>query len=171
MTFSFFTTCFLFLCIYLVFSSKHSINVTYTHSLHHVSIHNPEIDNRSWKKNMWKTFLSKCKVEWSRIIQWHNSMLTQKCFFFSSHFLNFLPCFKSLQSILYLTLFHPPFPPSSPLCVSPVYEGKFIGLPGAVSWRWPPLLKPQQGFTLHMEHKCHSARLLVAPSITTPSTW
>lgn len=33
-------------------------------------------------------------------------------------------------------------PPSSPrpLPVS-VYEGKFIGLPGAVSWRWPPLLK------------------------------
>ncbi|XP_033960302.1 E3 ubiquitin-protein ligase RNF220a isoform X2 [Pseudochaenichthys georgianus] len=36
---------------------------------------------------------------------------------------------------------------------SPVYEGKFIGLPGAVSWRWPPLLKPQQGCPLHMEQK------------------
>ncbi|XP_044074480.1 E3 ubiquitin-protein ligase RNF220a isoform X4 [Siniperca chuatsi] len=41
---------------------------------------------------------------------------------------------------------------------SPVYEGKFIGLPGAVSWRWPPLFKPQQGFTLHMEQRQHSKK-------------
>ena len=48
--------------------------------------------------------------------------------------------------------------------VSPVYEGKFIGLPGAVSWRWPPLLKPQQGFTLHMEQKEHSGHTGLFPS-------
>ncbi|XP_027139588.1 E3 ubiquitin-protein ligase RNF220a isoform X3 [Larimichthys crocea] len=47
---------------------------------------------------------------------------------------------------------------------SPVYEGKFIGLPGAVSWRWPPLLKPQQGFTLHMEQKQHSGHTGLFPS-------
>ncbi|XP_077954790.1 E3 ubiquitin-protein ligase RNF220a isoform X8 [Gasterosteus aculeatus] len=47
---------------------------------------------------------------------------------------------------------------------SPVYEGKFIGLPGAVSWRWPPLLKPQQGFALHMEQKRHSGHTGLFPS-------
>lgn len=59
-----------------------------------------------------------------------------------------------------------PLPPSSPrpLPVSPVYEGKFIGLPGAVSWRWPPLLKPQQGFTLHMEKRQHSGHTGLFPS-------
>lgn len=50
-----------------------------------------------------------------------------------------------------------------PLPVSPVYEGKFIGLPGAVSWRWPPLLKPQQGFALHMEQKEHSGHTGLFP--------
>lgn len=60
--------------------------------------------------------------------------------------------------------------PSLP--VSPVYEGKFIGLPGAVSWRWPPLLKPQQGFTLHMEQKRHSGHtgLFPSPHITHDDT-
>ncbi|XP_068593974.1 E3 ubiquitin-protein ligase RNF220a isoform X2 [Cebidichthys violaceus] len=47
---------------------------------------------------------------------------------------------------------------------SPVYEGKFIGLPGAVSWRWPPPLKPQQGFVLHMEQKRHSGHTGLFPS-------
>lgn len=28
----------------------------------------------------------------------------------------------------------------------PVYDGKFMALQGAVSLRWPLLLKPQQGF-------------------------
>lgn len=73
-----------------------------------------------------------------------------------------------------LTSFHPspsplclytPLPPSSPPPpVSPVYEGKFIGLPGAVSWRWPPPLKPQQGFVLHMEQKRHSGHTGLFPS-------
>ncbi|XP_034411220.1 E3 ubiquitin-protein ligase RNF220a isoform X1 [Cyclopterus lumpus] len=47
---------------------------------------------------------------------------------------------------------------------SPVYEGTFIGLPGAVSWRWPPPLKPQQGFALHMEQKRHSGHTGLFPS-------
>lgn len=59
-------------------------------------------------------------------------------------------------------------PSTSFLCpslpVSPVYEGKFIGLPGAVSWRWPLLLEPQQGFTLHMEQKQHSGHTGLFPS-------
>lgn len=74
------------------------------------------------------------------------------------------PHASSLASFV-LTSFQPSLPPSPsvftrlcllPLPVAPVYEGKFIGLPGAVSWRWPPQLKPQQGFTLHMEQKQHS---------------
>lgn len=51
-----------------------------------------------------------------------------------------------------------------PLPVSLVYEGKFIGLPGAVSWRWPPLLKPQQGFTLRTEQKQQSGHTALFPS-------
>lgn len=31
-----------------------------------------------------------------------------------------------------------------------------MGLPGAVSWRWPPPLKPQQGFALRAEQKRRS---------------
>lgn len=53
-------------------------------------------------------------------------------------------------------LFALPPPSSALLSQSPLfYEGKFIGLPGAVSRRWPVLLKPQQGFTLHMEKHQH----------------
>lgn len=51
-----------------------------------------------------------------------------------------------------------------PLPVSPVYEGKFIGLPGAVSWRWPPQLQPQQGFTLHMEQRRRRGLTALLPS-------
>lgn len=59
--------------------------------------------------------------------------------------------------------------PSLP--VSPVYEGKFIGLPGAVSWRWPPLLKPQQGCPLHMEQKQPGLTgLFPSPHITRDGT-
>lgn len=36
---------------------------------------------------------------------------------------------------------------------SPVYEGGFMGLAGAVSCRWPLPLPPQQGFALHVCHK------------------
>lgn len=78
-----------------------------------------------------------------------------------------------------LTSFHPslPSPPVfTPLCplplpVSPVYEGKFTALPGAVSWRWPPLLKPQQGFTLHMAQTQQSGtEPLPPPHISRDST-
>lgn len=58
-----------------------------------------------------------------------------------------------------------------PLPVSPVYEGKFIGLPGAVSWRWPPLLKPQQGFTLRTEQKQQSGHTALFPSPHIHTRW
>lgn len=83
-----------------------------------------------------------------------------------------------------LTSFQPSLPPSLPfspsvftrLCllplpVAPVYEGEFIGLPGAVSWRWPPQLKPQQGFTLHMEQKQHSGHTGLFPSAHIYTCW
>lgn len=90
---------------------------------------------------------------------------------------NFPPCYLPSDSLLcYISplLFSFPLPPPPapsaftllyllPLPVSPVYEGKFIGLPGAVSWRWPPLLKPQQGFALHMEQKEHSGHTGLFP--------
>lgn len=58
-----------------------------------------------------------------------------------------------------------------PLPVAPVYEGKFIGLPGAVSWRWPPQLKPQQGFALHTEQKQHSGHTGLFPSAHIYTCW
>lgn len=39
----------------------------------------------------------------------------------------------------------------------PVYDGEFMGLQGAVSLRWPLLLKPQQGFVPKAEKKPNSA--------------
>lgn len=85
-----------------------------------------------------------------------------------------LSSFPLPSPLLALPFLPPSLPPlflnsrTSFLCpslpVSPVYEGKFIGLPGAVSWRWPLLLKPQQGFTLHMEQKDHSGHTGLFPS-------
>lgn len=68
------------------------------------------------------------------------------------------------------TIFSPPlhFHASA---VSPVYEGKFIGLPGAVSWRWPPLLKPQQGITLHTEQTQKSERTALFPPPHNHTCW
>lgn len=82
--------------------------------------------------------------------------------YFSGSFIS--TCLISRSLCPHLSSATPPPTPSSPntkftrlrllpLPVSPVYEGEFMGLPGAVSWRWPPPLKPQQGFTLRVEQK------------------
>lgn len=82
--------------------------------------------------------------------------------YFSGSFIS--PCLIPRSLCPHLSSALPTLPPTPsntkftrlrllPLPVSPVYEGEFMGLPGAVSWRWPPPLKPQQGFALRVEQK------------------
>lgn len=90
------------------------------------------------------------------------------CYFFLLFLLPLLSFLFGPHPSLHVSILclYAPLPPSSPrpLPVSAVYEGKFIGLPGAVGWRWPPLLKPQQGFTLHVEKTRRSGHTGLFPS-------
>lgn len=112
-------------------------------------------------------------------ILWGKDGVNHVCNYNITRFLLLLSLFVIHSIVLHSCLPPPPrFLPSLftcrcllPLPVSPVYEGKFIGLPGAVSWRWPPLLKPQQGFTLRTEQKQQSGHTALFPSPHIHTRW